>query len=49
VQEKNTTVFLSNGQGDMTPSMQIQQREKRGADHTVQVQSTLLPDGSGKI
>src|SRR5713101_830446 len=48
VQEKNTTVFLSDGQGGMAPSMQIQQREKRSSDHTVEVQaSTLLPDGSG--
>jgi len=32
----------------MAPSMQIQQREKRSSDHTVEVQaSTLLPDGSG--
>ncbi len=49
LQEKNTTVFLSDGQGGMAASMQIQQREKRSADHTVEVQtSTLLPDGSGK-
>ncbi len=49
VQEKNTTVLLSDGQGGMAPSMQIQQREKHSADHTVDVQtSTLLPDGSGK-
>jgi hypothetical protein len=49
VQEKNTTVFLSDGQGGMAPSMQIEQREKHSADHTVAVQtSTLLPDGSGK-
>jgi hypothetical protein len=49
VKEKNTTVFLSDGQGSMTPSMQIQQRETRGGDHSVAVQtSTLLPDGSGK-
>src|SRR5712692_7323350 len=48
VQEKNTTVFLSDGQGGMAASMQIQQREKRTSDHTVKVQaSTLLPDGSG--
>jgi hypothetical protein len=48
VQEKNTTVFLSDGQGGMAASVQIQQREKRSADHTVEVQSsTLLPDGSG--
>jgi hypothetical protein len=49
LQEKNTTVFLSDGQGGMAPSVQIQQREKRSADHTVEVQtSTLLPDGNGK-
>ncbi len=49
VQEKNTTVFLSDGQGGMAPTMQIEQREKHSADHTVEVQtSTLLPDGSGK-
>ena len=49
VQEKNTTVFLSDGQGGMAPTMQIEQREKHSADHTVAVQtSTLLPDGSGK-
>jgi hypothetical protein len=49
VQEKNTTVFLSDGQGGMAPTMQVQEREKRSPDHTVQVQtSTLLPDGSGK-
>jgi hypothetical protein len=48
VQEKNTTVFLSDGQGGMAASMQIQQREKRSSDHTVEIQSsTLLPDGSG--
>jgi len=48
-QEKNTTVFLPDVQGGMAPSMQVQQREKRSADHSVEVQaSTLLPDGSGK-
>ncbi len=48
LQEKNTTVFLSDGHGGMAPSMQIQQREKHSSDHTVEVQtSTLLPDGSG--
>ena len=48
LQEKKTVVFLSDGQGGMAASMQIQQREKRSDDHTVEVQtSTLLPDGSG--
>src|SRR5215470_12458532 len=47
-QEKSTTVFLPDVQGALAPSMQIQQREKRSADHSVDVQtSTLLPDGSG--
>jgi hypothetical protein len=45
----NTAVFLSDGQGGMTPTVQVQQREKRSADNSVDVQtSTLLPDGSGK-
>jgi hypothetical protein len=49
VQEKNTTVFLSDGQGGMAPSMQLHQREKHSTDHTVEIQtSTLLPDGSGQ-
>lgn len=48
VQEKKTTVFLSDGRGGMLPSMQIQQREKRSDNHTVEVQkSTLLLDGAG--
>jgi len=48
VQEKKTTVFLSDGRGGMAPSMQIQQREKRSGDHTVEVQkTTLLLDGAG--
>jgi hypothetical protein len=48
VQEKKTTVFLSDGGGGMAPSMQIQQREKRSGDHTVEVhKSTLLLDGAG--
>ena len=49
VQQKNTTIFLSDGQGGMASSVQIRQREKHSADHTVEVQtSTLLPDGSGQ-
>jgi hypothetical protein len=48
VQEKKTTVFWSDGDGGMVPSMQIQQREKRSGDHTLEVQkSILLPDGGG--
>ncbi len=48
VQEKKTTVFVSDGRGGMAPSIQIEQREKRSGDHTVEVQkSTLLLDGAG--
>jgi hypothetical protein len=48
VQETKTTVFLSDGTGGLAPSMQIQEREKRGSDHTINVQkSTLLLDGAG--
>jgi hypothetical protein len=48
VQEKKTTVFVSDGRGGMTPSIQIQEREKRGGEHTVETQkSTLLLDGAG--
>ena len=48
VQETNTTVLLSDGTGGLAPSMQIQERQKRGSDHTVNVQkSTLLLDGAG--
>jgi hypothetical protein len=47
-QEKKITVFLSDGRGGMAAGMQIQQREKRSGDHTVEVQkSTLLLDGAG--
>jgi hypothetical protein len=47
-QETKTTVFLSDGSGGMVPSMQIQERQKTGSDHTVNLQkSTLLLDGAG--
>jgi len=48
VQEKKTTVFLSDGMGGMVPSMQILEHEKHSSDRTVEVhKSTLLPDGAG--
>ena len=48
VQETKTTVFLSDGSGGLAPSMRIQEREKLGSDHTVEVRkSTLLLDGAG--
>jgi hypothetical protein len=48
VQEKKTTIFLSDGMGGMVRSMQILEHEKHNSDRTVEVQkSTLLPDGAG--
>jgi hypothetical protein len=48
VQETKTTVFLSDGSGGLVPSMQIQERQKTGSDHTINLQkSTLLLDGAG--
>jgi len=48
VQETQTTVFLSDGSGGMVPSVQIQERQKTGSDHTVNLQkSTLVLDGAG--
>ena len=48
VQERKTTVFLSDGMGGMVRSMQILEHEKHNSDRTVEVQkSTLLPDGAG--
>ena len=48
VQETKTTVFLSDGRGELIPSMQIQERQKTSSDHTVNLQkSTLLLDGAG--
>ena len=48
VQETKTTVFLSDGSRGLVPSMQIQERQKTGSDHTINLQkSTLLLDGAG--
>jgi hypothetical protein len=48
VRETKTTTYFPNGNGDLTPSLQTQELQKRSADHTVEVKKTLLgPDSSG--
>ena len=48
VQETKTTTYLPNGNGALTPSLQMQELQKRSAEHTVEVKKTLLqPDSSG--
>jgi hypothetical protein len=47
-QETKTTTYLPNGNGDLTPSLQTQELQKRSADHRVEAKKTLLqPDSSG--
>jgi hypothetical protein len=48
LRETKTTTYFPNGNGDLTPSLQTQELQKRGADHRVEVKKTLLqPDSSG--
>jgi hypothetical protein len=48
VRETKTTTYFPNGNGDLTPSLQTQELQKRSADHMVEVKKTLLePDSSG--
>ncbi len=48
VQETKTTTYLPNGNGDLTPSLQMRELQKRSADQRVEVKKTLLqPDSSG--
>ena len=48
VQETKTTTYLPNGNGDLTPSLQTRELQKRSADHLVEVKKTLLqPNSSG--
>jgi hypothetical protein len=48
VQETKTTTYLPNGNGDLTPSLQTRELQKRSADHRVEVKKTLLqPNSSG--
>ena len=47
-QETKTTTYFPNGNGDLTPSLQTQELQKRSADHRVEAKKTLLqPDSSG--
>ena len=47
LQEKKTTVFMSDGAGGMAPSIQNQQSEKRSGDQVEVQESTLVLDGGG--
>jgi hypothetical protein len=48
-QETKTTVYVTDGSGGFTPSLQTQELQTRSADHGVAVKkTTLLPDGNGK-
>jgi hypothetical protein len=48
VQETKTTIYRIDGNGGLTPSLQTQELQKRGADHRVEVKKTLLqPNSSG--
>ncbi|MGA9390356.1 MAG: hypothetical protein WBV69_07915 [Candidatus Sulfotelmatobacter sp.] len=47
LQEKKTTVFLSDGEGGMAPSIQTRQSEKRTGDQVEVQESTLVLDGAG--
>lgn len=47
LQEKKTTVFLSDGEGGIAPSIQTRQSEKRTGDQVVVQESTLVLDGAG--
>jgi hypothetical protein len=47
-QETKTTFYILDGNGDLTPSMQTQEQQKRSADHTVEVKKAMLrQDSSG--
>src|ERR1700732_2244193 len=47
-QETKSTVYLADGNGGFTPSLQTRELQKRRADHTVEVKkTTLLPDANG--
>jgi hypothetical protein len=47
-QETKTTVYLADGNGGLTPSLQTQELQKGSADHRVEVKkTTLLPDANG--
>ncbi len=45
-QETKTTIYLLDGNGRLTPSLQTQELQKRSADHRVEVKKTMLRPGS---
>jgi hypothetical protein len=48
LRETKTTTYFPNGNGDLTPSLQTQELQKRSADRRVEAKKTLLqPDSSG--
>jgi len=47
-QQVQTTIYLADGNGGFTPSLQTRELQKRGADQTVEVKETILqPDADG--
>jgi hypothetical protein len=47
-QETKTTIYVLDGNGRLTPSLQMQELQKRSADHRVEVKKTMLrPDSRG--
>ena len=47
-EETRTTVYVTDGSGGFTPSLQTQEVQTNSADHSVEVKkTTLLPDGNG--
>jgi len=47
LQETKTTIYRTDGNGDLTPSQQTQELQKHGAGHTLEVKKTLLQPDSG--
>jgi hypothetical protein len=45
-QETKTIIYLLDGNGRLTPSLQTQELQKRSADHRVEVKKTMLRPGS---
>ena len=47
-EETRATVYVTDGSGGFTPSLQTQELQRSSSDHTVEVKkTTLLPDGNG--
>jgi hypothetical protein len=47
-EETRTTVYVTDGSGGFTPSLQTQELQRSSSDHSIEVKkTTLLPDGNG--